>query len=69
MEYKNSTTATISWKQDTILLDFLSEIQRKILDKIFPDQEYIIGTYNLLKNTGEIMHDQMPHRDYRPRKR
>ena len=68
MKYKNSGTATIAWKQDTLLLDFLSEIRIKILDKIFPDQKYIIGKYNLLKNTGEITHDNMPHRDYQPRK-
>ena len=54
-------------KQDTFLLDFLSNIQRLILDKIFHDQQYIIGKYNLLKNTGEIKHDQMHHRDYQPR--
>ena len=64
MKYKTSTTATMSWKQDNILLDFLSEIKRKILDKICPDQKCIIGRYNLLKNTGEIIHDQMPYRDY-----
>ena len=68
MKYKNNTRATIAWKQDTLLLDFLSEIKRKILDKIFPDQKYIIDNYNLLKNPGEIMHDQMAHQDYQPRK-
>ena len=61
MKYKTSATATIAWKQGTLLLDFLSDIQRQILDKIFPDQTYIIREYNLLKNTGEITHDQIPH--------
>ena len=68
MKYKNSATATIAQKQDTLLLEFLSEIQRLMLDNIFPDQTYIIGKYNLLKNTGEIAHDQMPHRYCQPRK-
>ena len=57
MKYKNSTISTITWKQDTLLLDFLFEIKRKNLDKIFPDQKYIIVYYNLLKNTGEVMYD------------
>ena len=64
MKYMTSIAATTAWKQDTLLLDFLSESQRLILDKISPDRTYIIGNYNLLKNTGEITHDQMPHRDY-----
>ena len=68
MKYKNSTTATIAWNQDNLLLYFFSEIQRPILDKICPDQKYIIGNYNLLKNTGDIMYDKIPHRDYQPRK-
>ena len=57
MKYKNSAIATIGWKQDTLLLDFLSEIQRTILDEIFPDQKYIIGKHILLKNTGEITNE------------
>ena len=68
MKYNNSDTSTSAWKQDTLLLDFLIEIKRKILDKTFPGQTCIIGRYNLLKNTGEITHDQMLHRDYQPRK-
>ena len=66
MKYNNSETATIAWKQDTLVLDFISEIKRKILDNIFHDQKYIIGKYNLLNNTGEIMYNQMPHRNYQP---
>ena len=68
MKYNTGTTATIMFKQDTFLLDFLSEIKRKILDEIFPDQKYIIGNYSLFKNTSEITHDQMPRRNYHPRK-
>ena len=68
MKYKTSATSTIAWKQDTLLLDFLSNIQRQILDTIFSDQQYIISKFNLLKNTDDITHYQMPHRYYQPRK-
>ena len=68
MKYKTSVIATSAWKQDTLLFDFFIETKRKILDKTFPGQKYIIGRYSILKNTGEIMHDQMLRRDYQPRK-
>ena len=64
MEYNTSATATSACKNDTLLLDFLYEIKRKILDKIFPVQTYVHGRYNILKNTYEITYDQMLHRDY-----
>ena len=34
IRYNNSTTSTIAWKQDTLLLYFASEIQKKSCKKI-----------------------------------
>ena len=68
MKYKTSETETVACKKYTRLLDFPSDIQKQILNKIFYDQKYIIGKYNLLNNIGEVTHDQMPHRDYQQRK-
>ena len=54
------------WK-GTACSQFLSDVQREILDKIFTVNRYTIGGYNLLKNDGHIPYDQQAHTDYADR--
>ena len=57
---------TRHWK-GTACSQFLSDVQREILDKIFTVNRYTIGGYNLLKNDGHIPYDQQAHTDYADR--
>ena len=49
MKYKTSETATIVREQGTLLLEFLSDVKKLILGKIFPDQKNIHRQVQSLK--------------------
>ena len=53
---------------DSNLQQFRNEISAEVLAGILPkEQQYKIGKYNILQNSGVIQDDQEPHRDYPPR--
>ena len=67
MKYQHSTQY-VKEDLDSNLPQFRNQINTDILAKILPkEQQYKIGKYNILQNSGVIEDDQEPHRDYPPR--
>ena len=68
MKYKHTASPHTRWSADVHLRTFTEQLTTSVINKINPNEQYQIGKLNLLKNTNHIYHDQMPHKDYLPRK-
>ena len=64
MKYQHSTQY-VKEDLDSNFPQFRNQINTEILARILPkEQQYKIGKYNILQNSGIINDDQEPHRDY-----
>jgi hypothetical protein len=63
MKYKHTSTIHKEWSTGVLKM-FTEESTTSVINKINPNEQYMIGKSNLLKNNGFITHDQMPHKDY-----
>ena len=46
--------------------DLVRDYNQQVLDKILKTKDYIVDKHNLLKNDGDLLYNQIPHRDYPP---
>ena len=66
MKYKHTSTIQKEWSTGE-LKTFTEELTTSVINKINPNEKYMIGKLNLLKNDYHIDDDQMPLKDYSPR--
>ena len=66
IKYKHMSILSREWSLG-VLHKFTESLTTSVINKINPNEQYIIGKFNLLKNDYYIDDDQMPHKDYPPR--
>ena len=66
LKYNVSSEILKEWNTGP-LGNLLRDYKRLGMDKIPKRDDYIVSNHNLLKNDGEILYDQIPHRDDPPR--
>ena len=67
MKYNLSSKPPYRLWESKKMTAFKDDIKELNLDKVFNNEPYMIGKFNLLKNDGYIPYDQDPHYDYPPR--
>ena len=63
MKYKHTTISKPKDWKEGCGQDLITNLKRKLFDKVLPTVEYIIGNHNRLKNTSLIKYDQILHKD------
>ena len=66
LKHNISSKITKEWSTDPSV-NLLTKYNKLVLDKILEREDCIVGKYDILKNDGAILYDQIPHRDYPPR--
>ena len=63
MMYDHQSLLSFKWYDEEVT-SFTAQIKRRILKRNLPHKDYILGRFNLLKNTNVIAEDQLPHYDF-----
>ena len=65
VKYKHTVIVHKVWSIG-LLNAFTNNLKKNAIDKMHPNEQYMIGKFDILEKGGIIDNDQMPHRDYPP---
>ena len=63
MMYDHQSIPDKRWR-DVKVISLFVLIKKNILDRILPHDDYILGKFNVLKNSHEILNNQVPYYDF-----